>query len=44
LLAFAALFGFGGSLLSLAMSKWLAKRSLGVHVIDRPASQAERAT
>ena len=27
-LAFAALFGFGGSLISLAMSKWMAKKSM----------------
>jgi heat shock protein HtpX len=41
LLVFAALFGFGGSFLSLAMSKWMAKRAMGVHVIDRPTSSAE---
>jgi heat shock protein HtpX len=34
LLVFAAFFGFAGSLVSLAMSKWLAKRSMGVRVID----------
>jgi heat shock protein HtpX len=42
LLVFAALFGFGGSLLSLAMSKWMAKRAMGVHVIDQPGDAAER--
>lgn len=33
LLTFAAFFGFGGALLSLAMSKMLAKRAMGVQVI-----------
>jgi heat shock protein HtpX len=42
LLVFAALFGFGGALISLAMSKWMAKRAMGVHVIAEPSSQAER--
>jgi heat shock protein HtpX len=41
LLVFAALFGFGGSFISLAISKWMAKRSMGVHVIEQPANQAE---
>ena len=41
LLLFAALFGFGGSFLSLAMSKWMAKRSMGVQVIERPTNAAE---
>ena len=34
LLVFAAFFGFAGSLISLAMSKWMAKRTMGVQVID----------
>ena len=42
LLVFAALFGFGGSFISLAMSKWMAKRAMGVQVIDQPRSAAER--
>ena len=29
LLVFSAVFGFGGALISLAMSKWIAKRSTG---------------
>ncbi|MBM4217598.1 MAG: zinc metalloprotease HtpX, partial [Gammaproteobacteria bacterium] len=29
LLVFAAVFGFGGALISLAMSKWSAKRMMG---------------
>ncbi len=41
LLIFAALFGFGGAFISLALSKWLAKRSMGVRVIDRPANATE---
>jgi heat shock protein HtpX len=41
LLVFAALFGFGGALISLAISKWMAKRSMGVRVIERPANATE---
>jgi heat shock protein HtpX len=41
LLIYAALFGMGGSFLSLAMSKWTAKRFTGAQVIDRPANDAE---
>ena len=33
LLVFAAVFGFGGSLISLALSKWMAKNAMGVQVI-----------
>ena len=40
-LAFAALFGFGGSLISLAMSKWMAKKSMGVRVIETPSNSSE---
>jgi heat shock protein HtpX len=42
LLVFAALFGFGGAFISLAISKWMAKRSMGVRVIDQPQSSTER--
>lgn len=42
LLALAALFGFGGSFISLAMSKWLAVRSMGVQIIEQPANESER--
>jgi len=42
LLVFAALFGFGGSFISLAMSKWMAKRSVGAVVIENPRDQTER--
>jgi heat shock protein HtpX len=41
LLAFAAIMGFGGSLISLAISKWMAKKSMGVRVIEAPANSAE---
>lgn len=34
LLVFAALLGFGGSIISLLMSKWVAKRATGAQVID----------
>ncbi|MCH9834777.1 protease HtpX [bacterium] len=39
---FAALFGFGGSLVSLALSKKIAKRSTGAAVIENPRSQTEQ--
>jgi len=42
LLLFAALFGFGGSFISLAISKWMAKRAMGVRVIEQPRNEAER--
>ena len=41
LLVFAAVFGFGGALISLAMSKWMAKRAMGVRVITTPANATE---
>ncbi len=42
LLIFAALLGFGGSFVSLAISKWMAKRSMGVQVIEHPQTAQER--
>ncbi|KAB2936243.1 MAG: protease HtpX [Candidatus Contendobacter sp.] len=42
LLIFAAIFGMGGSLISLLMSKWIAKRSVGAQIIEQPRTQAER--
>ena len=42
LLVFAAVFGFGGALISLALSKWTAKRMMGVRVIAAPQSDLER--
>ncbi len=41
-LLIAAIFGFGGALISLALSKWTAKRLMGVRVIDSPQSDVER--
>ena len=42
LLVFAAVFGFGGSFLSLAMSKWTAKRFTGAQVIEAPRNATEQ--
>jgi heat shock protein HtpX len=42
LLGFAAVFGFGGALISLALSKWMAKMSMGVQVIQNPTTPTER--
>lgn len=42
LLGFAAVFGFGGALLSLAMSKWSAKMATRAQVIKTPATAQER--
>ena len=42
LLVFAALFGFGGSFISLAMSKFMAKRSMGVQVIGQNPDPTEQ--
>ena len=41
LLIFAAVFGFGGSLMSLALSKWTAKRFTGAQVIEIPRNKQE---
>ncbi len=41
LLAFAAVFGMGGSFLSLAISKWMAKRMTGARVIAEAATPQE---
>ena len=41
LLIFAAVMGFGGSFISLAISKWMAKKSMGVRVIEAPSSSTE---
>lgn len=41
LLIFAAVMGFGGSFISLAISKWMAKKSMGVQVIENPTNQTE---
>ncbi len=41
LVIYAAVVGFTGSFISLAMSKWMAKRMMGVRVITQPANAAE---
>jgi heat shock protein HtpX len=41
LLIMAAIFGFGGAFISLVMSKWMAKRSMGVQVIESPRNAEE---
>ena len=41
LLIFAAVFGFGGAFISLARSKWTAKRLTGARVITAPGNAAE---
>ncbi len=41
LLVTAAVFGFGGALVSLAISKWTAKRMMGVQVIEQPRTEQE---
>jgi heat shock protein HtpX len=42
LLVMSAVIGFGGSFISLAMSKFMAKRAMGVQVIEQPGNQTER--
>ena len=42
LLVMAALFGFGGSIISLLMSKWVAKRFTGAQVIEHPRNEGEQ--
>lgn len=41
LLIFSAVFGFAGSFISLAMSKWVAKRATGAQVIESPRNSTE---
>ncbi|MEW8507674.1 MAG: protease HtpX [Candidatus Thiodiazotropha sp.] len=41
LLVYSAVIGFSGSLISLFISKWMAKRSMGVKVIETPANELE---
>jgi heat shock protein HtpX len=41
LAVFAAVFGFGGSFVSLFLSKWVAKRATGARVIDSPRGPQE---
>ena len=42
MLVFCAIFGFGGAFISLAMSKWMAKRSTGMVLITQPRNELEQ--
>ena len=42
LLVFSAVIGFGGSIISLLMSKTIAKWSTGAHIIQQPQNEAEQ--
>ncbi|MDB2385928.1 protease HtpX [Shewanella sp.] len=42
LLVFAAIFGFGGAFISLAISKWMAKKTMGCEVITTARDNTER--
>ncbi len=41
LLAFSFIFGMGGSFISLAISKWMAKMAVGAEVIEQPRNNTE---
>lgn len=41
-LIFAGVFGMTGAFISLLISKWMAKRSMGVHVIEQPSNNVEQ--
>lgn len=41
LLVMSAIIGFGGSFISLAISKWMAKRATGAQVIEQPSNDTE---
>ena len=42
LLVYSAVIGFSGSLISLFISKWTAKRAMGVRLIEQPGGAVER--
>jgi len=42
LVIFSGIFGFGGAFISLAISKWMAKRMTGAKVIDNPSNNIEK--
>jgi heat shock protein HtpX len=42
LLVFCAIFGMGGAMISLFLSKWMAKRSTGTYVIEQPRNRDEQ--
>ena len=41
LVIFSGVFGFGGAFISLAISKWMAKRMTGAKVISSPSNNIE---
>ncbi|MHC5226614.1 protease HtpX [Ignatzschineria sp. LJL83] len=41
LFIFCLIWGMGGSIISLMLSKWMAKRSMGVHIIETPQTEFE---
>ncbi len=41
LVIFGSIVGFGGAFFSLAISKWMAKKSMGVHIIEQPRTAEE---
>ena len=41
LLVMCAVFGFGGALISLFLSKWMAKRGTGTYIIEQPRNRDE---
>jgi heat shock protein HtpX len=42
MLVFCAVFGFGGSLVSLFLSKWMARRGTGTCIIEQPRNETEQ--
>jgi len=42
LVIFSGIFGFGGAFISLAISKWMAKRMTGAKVIENPSNSVEK--
>nr|MCU0736228.1 M48 family metalloprotease [Methylotetracoccus sp.] len=42
LLLFSAVIGMSGSFMSLVLSKWMAKQSMSVYVIEQPSNATER--
>jgi heat shock protein HtpX len=42
LMIFCLVFGMAGSFVSLLMSKWMAKRAMGVQIIDQPQNASEQ--
>lgn len=42
LLLMAALFGFGGAFISLFISKWVAKRTTGMVIVEQPRNDSEK--